>query len=88
MPRRSAGRLIRSDTIACVAPVALPMSVGLFTDRERSPAGATHGDRQLPPALRWRTTARMPRRISIGDGGQPGTVASTGITLATLPQLA
>ena len=39
-------------------------------------------------ALRRRTAPRIPRRISIGGGGQPGTVASTGITLATRPQLA
>jgi hypothetical protein len=31
---------------------------------------------------------RMPRRISIGGGGQPGTAASTGMMSATRPQLA
>ena len=43
--------------------------------------------RNMELALR-RTAARMPRRISIGGGGQPGTDTSTGITLATRPQLA
>ncbi len=33
-----------------------------------------------------RTAVRMPRRISIGAGGQPGTATSTGMTLATPPQ--
>lgn len=35
-----------------------------------------------------RTAVRMPRNISTGSGGQPGTVTSTGTTLATRPQLA
>lgn len=34
------------------------------------------------------TAARMPRRISMGGGGQPGTLTSTGITCDTAPQLA
>ena len=39
-------------------------------------------------ATRRRTAVRMPRRMSTGGGGQPGTTTSTGITLATRPQLA
>ncbi len=35
-----------------------------------------------------RTAVKIPRRMSSGRGGQPGTATSTGITLATLPQLA
>src|SRR6266511_3314374 len=31
---------------------------------------------------------KIPRRISIGSGGQPGTTTSTGITLSTLPTTA
>ena len=34
------------------------------------------------------TAVRIPRRISSGGGGQPGIATSTGITLATRPQLA
>jgi hypothetical protein len=34
------------------------------------------------------TAVTMPRRISSGRGGQPGTATSTGMMLATLPQLA
>jgi hypothetical protein len=45
-------------------------------------------DQPLPAACRCRTTPRMPRRIASGGGGQPCTTASTGITLATRPQLA
>lgn len=41
-----------------------------------------------PQAERHRTAARMPRRMSIGGGGQPGTTTSTGTTLATRPQVA
>src|SRR6202035_4940106 len=38
--------------------------------------------------MRRSTAARMPLSRSIGDGGHPGTATSTGITLATRPQLA
>ena len=41
-----------------------------------------------PPAARRRTAFRMPRKISTARGGQPGMTSSTGITLATRPQLA
>jgi penicillin-binding protein 1C len=40
------------------------------------------------PQTRRFTAARMPRRISMGGGGQPGTLTSTGITCDTAPQLA
>ena len=41
-----------------------------------------------PHGLRRATALRMPRRISNGGGGQPGTATSTGMTLATRPRLA
>ena len=50
--------------------------------------GAYDGYRSCSAAGRFRTAPRMPRRISSGGGGQPGTIASTGITLDTLPRLA
>lgn len=50
--------------------------------------GDLHGYRLPEGGGRRRTAPRIPRKISSGGGGQPGTVASTGITLATLPQLA
>ena len=39
-------------------------------------------------SLRVDIAVRIPRRISSGGGGQPGIATSTGITLATRPQLA
>ena len=42
-----------------------------------------------PGEVRHRRTAvRIPRKMWSGGGGQPGTVKSTGMTLATRPQLA
>ena len=38
--------------------------------------------------VRADTAVRMPCRIAIGGGGQPGTATSTGITFDTRPQLA
>ena len=38
--------------------------------------------------FRRRTALRMPSRMASGAGGQPGMLWSTGITLATRPQLA
>jgi hypothetical protein len=53
--------------------------------RRRRYAGPPGGS---PAGRRLRTAPRIARKISSGGGGQPGTVASTGITFATLPQLA
>ena len=43
---------------------------------------------QADGARQRRTAVRIPRRISSGGGGQPGTATSTGMTLATRPQVA
>jgi DNA-binding transcriptional LysR family regulator len=51
--------------------------------------GASRRDHfDAPPACERLTALRMPRISASGGGGQPGTSTSTGITLATRPQLA
>jgi DNA-binding transcriptional LysR family regulator len=47
-----------------------------------------HAQADAPPERERLTAPRMPRISASGGGGQPGTSTSTGITLATLPQLA
>lgn len=54
---------------------------------DRTPAAyAQRSD--FEPERERLTAPRMPRISAIGVGGQPGTSTSTGITLATRPQLA
>ena len=55
---------------------------------EHEPVSGSHAYRPPDLVCHCRTAARIPRRISIGGGGHPAMVASTGITLLTLPQLA
>jgi GNAT superfamily N-acetyltransferase len=79
--------LLPTSTMAGKAKSGGPDSNATRSTRPAPRAGgAVVTARHRPPP---RVTAvRMPRRISIGGGGQPGTATSTGMMSATRPQLA
>ena len=72
---------------ACDRPVAARAAALPEGRRQHLMEPATDAAKRRGSPLRRagrqrRTAVRMPRRISIGAGGQPGTATSTGITLA------
>lgn len=54
-------------------------------DTGPDPAPGTAMDESYPPIA---MAVSIPRMMASGEGGQPGTATSTGMTLETRPQLA
>lgn len=84
----AAGVVALQPSILLTLPVWRPVLNSMKNWADPQHSGQDHRTGPGGTVPQRRTAVRMPRKISIGAGGHPGTQTSTGITRETGPQLA